>query len=569
MVTNCHYKLLEKKCISYFSMFVKIEKVSSTIVNSLTELDKARFGFYFYALEEITGVSDFSDIVNMITDTDFNKKFYKKPFEDFGIDAVYISNDDHKINLFNFKYRNEFKIDSLQKENELVISNKYVDMINNQQDNNAKGIVKEKIKKIFTKFYGDKEPWAIDLFYVTNESKSINDSIIVNNFGKTIHLNTYCYSLDEISSWLMTTHNDIDAKLIVEKTAMMSYKENMLSSNTSYILRLSLGDLLRITCDNKGLRMNANCLTKHELADLRIDFDVLAENVRGLVMRSKFNKNIERTLEMTASKFFMYNNGMTVVVKNIDAEEYPNGKNYDIKIEGLQVINGGQTLRTIHNYNLENKLSAYDNIMNAEILVRVFKVSDSNEYNKIAEFTNSQNSISQMDLKSISSEQIALEKYLAENRILYTRKRGDIGMKNINDFDSEISLERFGQILYAIKGDPDKATNKKKNIFDADYDRLFLENNDLLSPNTVNYIIQYNKLRIEYRSLIRKSASLQISLYLVYLKFHVNLSNDKIIKKIDSFITDTFKDMTGSDINRQLITTKFKETIDNLFGIKS
>ncbi|MBK7871275.1 MAG: AIPR family protein [Saprospiraceae bacterium] len=65
-----------------------------------------------------------------------------------------------------------------------------------------------------------------------------------------------------------------------------------------------------------------------------------------------------------------------------------------------------------------------NNLANSEILVRIFKTPpDSNLTNKI-EYTNSQNSISIIDLKSLSIEQIQLEQFLDEHNIIYSRKQG-------------------------------------------------------------------------------------------------------------------------------------------------
>jgi hypothetical protein len=57
----------------------------------------------------------------------------------------------------------------------------------------------------------------------------------------------------------------------------------------------------------------------------------------------------------------------------------------------------------------------------SKILVRVLTTCD--EYmNKIAGYTNSQNSIFNVDLKALSNEQIELEQYLDEHNIIYARK---------------------------------------------------------------------------------------------------------------------------------------------------
>ncbi len=83
-----------------------------------------------------------------------------------------------------------------------------------------------------------------------------------------------------------------------------------------------------------------------------------------------------------------------------------NGKRH-LAIDSLQVLNGGQSLRTMHQFNSEDPKHLEDYLSKSEVLVRIFKTSkDSDLNNKIAEYTNSQNSISNVDLKSLRSEQL-------------------------------------------------------------------------------------------------------------------------------------------------------------------
>jgi hypothetical protein len=66
------------------------------------------------------------------------------------------------------------------------------------------------------------------------------------------------------------------------------------------------------------------------------------------------------------------------------------------------VVNGGQTLRTLHSFKQQDKDNIHLYLSNCELLLRVFKTSTGPVRNKIAEYTNSQNAISSIDLKSLS-----------------------------------------------------------------------------------------------------------------------------------------------------------------------
>ena len=101
-----------------------------------------------------------------------------------------------------------------------------------------------------------------------------------------------------------------------------------------------------------------------------------------------------------------------------------------MEISNFQVLNGGQTLRTIHNYNKKNKNNIVEKLSDAEVLVRMLNITDDALKGRIGEYTNSQNSINERDLKSLRPEQVKLEDYLRSNKILYIRKKGDVGRKS-------------------------------------------------------------------------------------------------------------------------------------------
>lgn len=233
--------------------------------------------------------------------------------------------------------------------------------------------------------------------------------------------------------------------IILPSEAVMSFSETSRSSDVSYIVQMILTDLIRITCDNPEIRNKCNLEDEGILFDCKEENDVLFDNVRGLILNSKFNKNIEDSLCEEPSKFFYYNNGITIVASNINYKEINSGKKIKLELYDFQVLNGGQALRTVHNFNKKNDKHITDNLSKPQILVRILKVTDSVLKNKIGEFTNSQNAIKASDLKSLRRAQLELEKYLAQNNILYIRKRGERQQNTLdNRFSKSIGMERLG-----------------------------------------------------------------------------------------------------------------------------
>ncbi len=442
MTTNINdFKLLAKKCEKYFDLMTSTLSIETP--SDIDTITKERYGFYFFILENLTNIKDFSDIKLLITDTDFNSYFFNDRAEDYGIDAIHINDEDGTINLYNFKYREKYNPDKKQSINETILSTKFINSLLTEKTQALNGRIKDYANQII-ELFNSRDVWKINLYVVSNEKVELdkNDPNL-KQLEEHYDLDILPIGLSKIKELMSIRPEPIGAKLILEKDAIMSYSESSIASATSYIIRLDLNELIRITCSSKELRNKYNIEDPNELSSTELDYSVLFDNVRGLILKSPFNKNISKTIKEEPSKFFMYNNGITITSETVIAEVINAGKKVKLSLDGFQVLNGGQTLRTIHNF---NKLDA-DNITSylskAQVLIRVFNTFDPTLKNKIAEYTNSQNAISVIDLKSLSPEQIQLEQYLDNLDIVYSRKNGDIGLSEEKTYSYKI---KYGKI---------------------------------------------------------------------------------------------------------------------------
>lgn len=513
MATINDYKLLEFKCINLFDA---LNKDSFTVDNykKLNDKGKARFGFYYFVIQMVTNYMELDDITDCICDTDFHAKTDGDPQDDFGIDAICFNDEDNEIHIFNFKYRENF-VEDMQKRNEVWLSSKFFSYLVPGSTETLTPRMKELADQILQR-YNSKNIWKTFFYVVTNNNKTIppEDSVL-QQMKANYDLQIHTIGLPEITPYLSYSHKEIDASMVFRRDAIMTFTEDDLSSNKSYIVRMALPDLIRITCGNENLRKEYNLEDYGQLKDVDVDLDVLFDNVRGFILNSKFNVNIENTLEHEASKFFFYNNGLTIVAENIISSSQNGGRLTKLDIKNYQVLNGGQTLRTIHEYNKKSGNNLVDKMINAEVLVRLLNITDDNIKNCIAEYTNSQNAIDLMDLKSLRKEQLLLEAFLKDNGIVYLRKKGQT--VSIEAGEVQIGIQRMGQILLATKGKrPEEASNKKKLIFSDYYDELFTNNQELISNQTVIDINNYLSLRSEYRKL-NISYSIQKALYVLFV----------------------------------------------------
>jgi len=558
MATHNDYKRLNLKCLRYFDL----AKTEGAIPDNLTidEENQKRFGFYYLVLQNILEIDDFSSITNIITDQDFNSKIFHSSNQDEGIDAVYIDEERKNINLFNFKYRAKWNIDKEQSINETVISSKYLNILQTE-NNTLDGKLKEFTDLIIEKNQSD-EVWNTVLYIVSNENKELDKSNReLENLRQVYGIETNCIGLDTLTQLMSLHPAPVSTKIIVPTESILTYSEDNISTEKSYVLCVRLTDLIRITCDDETLRDNTMLEDESRLFYTNIEMNVLYENVRGYILKSKYNKNILDTLKNEPSRFYFYNNGLTIVANNISAEKVNSNKKWKLTIDDFQVINGGQTLRTIHKFAKED-IDNITKLSDASVQLRIIKVNDDDFKSKISEYTNSQNAISSVDLKSMRKEQIDLEDYLSAANILYIRKSGNTGDEN-KSYTHCITLQKLGQILYAVNGNPGQVSNKKQNIFTTEYDNLFCTDR-LLSPQTVEYIKSYYDIKNRYK-LIQGYFELKV-FFIIYLSVKLRrFDYDKLIEEFESFIS--FPTSSNLKPSRKLIQPSFLNEVNSHFNI--
>lgn len=564
MATANDFKILSQISLNYFETLIR-EDVDTAALLKLQALpfhQKSRLGFYILALEQLSHLSDYTDIADHIIDSEFNQLLYSDFSDDFGVDAVVIDDDAKHIKLFNFKYRENFKVGS-QAVNDTILSTKYLNAIYNADFSDMTG-KPLKLANLIKRCHQSNDVWRTTLYVVSNEdcnNTKINGHL--RQLQDSYDLGIISIGLNEISDLISLRPSPVNAAMMLDPEAVMSFTENPLDSSKSYIFRLSLAELVRITSKDSGLRMEYNLEDLSKLSATSLDSSVLFDNVRGFVLKSKFNSNIADTIKTSPTKFFMYNNGLTLIATDIISQVTNSRNKVKVDLSNFQVLNGGQTLRTVHDFNNADVNNISEYLCKAEVLVRIFKTQNHSELNsKIAEYTNSQNTISNIDLKSLRKEQINLEQYLQGHDILYSRKTGDTGSKKDRSYRIQISMEKFGQILMTYGGQPEKAVNAKKSIFDKLYDHFFVNNKTLLE-DSVGQIERFYEVKNAYKSLTAIESSDQKIFYIMYILEKTKLSIDAAInlleQTLDNYQANLEKDVARS---RLMIHTAFKNRLD-------
>lgn len=128
---------------------------------------------------------------------------------------------------------------------------------------------------------------------------------------------------------------------------------------------------------------------------------LLEQNVRTfLQFKGNTNKKMQITIKEEPERFFAYNNGLTCTASSIEVEKQDNVLKI-VRLNGLQIVNGGQTTSVIYNC-YKNKVD----ISNIFVQMKLSVVSKEDEYadfvGKVARYANSQNPVKESDFFSNS-----------------------------------------------------------------------------------------------------------------------------------------------------------------------
>jgi len=556
------FKLVNIKSKRMFSFIKNVRNMD------LKDSQKSRLGFYHLVLENVTGMRDVDDVSKMIIDTDYNKIVYGKTVNDLGIDAInYIGEDDEQeitVQLFNFKFRENFKLDKNMEEGSINGSIKFLEYIcaedETQIEQLPNDIVKEHIKKI-RDFLNSNKLCNIELYMVSNETKTFTEDadkyleLLQQHFGIRIK----AIALDDVIGYFDMKPKSNPCKFMILPSDFLSFQKNDLSTQKSYVVKLSLLDLIRITCSNAELKIEYGNEDDGKLLNEKLDYSLLYDNVRGYLGETVYNVNIQKTLKNNHKEFFMLNNGITITAENISADEANSGKRFLFSVDNYQILNGGQTIRSIYQF-FENEIEDIDilhNLSETYVLVRFFKISEEEQLkNRIAEYTNSQNAISSADLKSVDAIQIQIEKYFKEEKILYARKAGVVGDDDV-EYDYRISKEKLAQILYAAKGYPDRASNQKKRLFQEYYEEIFGDGFNL--EDAVRLVKLYYEIEKAYDE---KKDGIKVyeqkNFYIIFIVAKYKKEIAEAIDMLEELIATECTDVAES---RMLLKTKFKDKL--------
>ncbi len=194
-------------------------------------------------------------------------------------------------------------------------------------------------------------------------------------------------------------------------------------------------------------------------------------NVRSfLQQRGKVNRGLRETILKEPHRFLAYNNGISATAEEITTERTQQGDLVIKQIKGLQIVNGGQTVASIHRSRKIDRCE-HLNQLAVQAKITVVKASLLEELvPKISRFSNTQNMVNEADFASNDPFHIAIEQ-LATNtwapgeqtRWFYERARGQY----------EVARNRIAGNSAAKRRKFDEQTPKKQKFAKVDLAKFY------------------------------------------------------------------------------------------------
>ncbi|MGW4761571.1 AIPR family protein [Streptomyces pseudogriseolus] len=185
---------------------------------------------------------------------------------------------------------------------------------------------------------------------------------------------------------------------------------------------------------------------------------------------ANINNNIKRTAEGNPERFFAYNNGLTVLVNDL---EPPTIDDPVLKVRGLSIVNGAQTTGA-----LASSDASIDALSSARVLARFVKCADQQVIREIIQYNNSQNKVEAADFRSNDKIQDRLRRefdLIPESDYRGGRRGGERDI--IERPPNLVPTQTAAQALAAFHGMPNIAYNETRRIWSSDevYAQVFPE----------------------------------------------------------------------------------------------
>lgn len=237
-------------------------------------------------------------------------------------------------------------------------------------------------------------------------------------------------------------------------------------------------------------------------------FKLFFQNIRNPLIISEYNQDIERTLRQNPDDFWYFNNGITAITRKLPKKVQITATK--LEIQGLQIINGAQTVYAAYKAYKEAKNGERDRLNQALITLRLVNSINQDFDINITRFTNQQNPTIARDFWANDPTQKRLQAASFDTNYWYETRRGEFrtvpnGIKVVANEDFiEPYLDFYRDIPQTISVNNDKSimlaydNEEHKNYFSKEnYTLLFndkLMYSSLLMAFLIDRSLKDNKI---------------------------------------------------------------------------
>ena len=295
---------------------------------------------------------------------------------------------------------------------------------------------------------------------------------------------------------------------------------------------------------------------------------LLERNIRRYLglHANRVNSAIHDTLvaDDKRADFYFYNNGITMICRKFRHNALQ-GENYQLKIEGMQIINGGQTCKTIQQ--TLNEPASFANFSDVYVLLRLYELADEDQdfVRDITYATNSQNPVDLRDLRSNDEVQQQLEIGISNLGFSYKRQREDTSSGS-NTITAHIAAEAT---LAVWRRMPQQAKFRRKEHFGKLYPTIF---NHLQAAQVLLAVLIFRMVENERK----RPDDADPPTFLPYASHYLAmLIGDALMKnkgiKLSEISHRNFSELSGYLQSQQTAlyqqaTVKVQEALKNLYG---
>jgi len=284
----------------------------------------------------------------------------------------------------------------------------------------------------------------------------------------------------------------------------------------------------------------------------RNDDRLLDRNIRRwLGVTNRVNQEIQATLSDLAKRpdFYFYNNGITMICSNFTHNKLQSG-NHQVRVKGLQIINGGQTCKTIQT---ALRGAGEADFGDTYVLVRLYQIDESDRalVDSITLATNSQTPIELRDLRANDPVQTKLAEDVGLLGYEYKTKRDDVPT-GPDVITSPVAAEA---VLSVWKRCPHQAKFSRAKLFGDLYRRIF---DHLNGARLVLAVLVFREIENRRK---RSAATTPFAWFIPYASHHLaTVIGDRILAET------VRKESAVDHTNFEALRTLWKDRTDEFYN---